>query len=192
MAHVVCADGARPVLRWADTADWADPVRTLRGLRRSRAIERLQSVALLQRHQYQWLPMDAPEVPREEWADALRWSLKDMVDFPVDTASIAVLEVPGTAAARRRAQLIAVAAPHAQPAPLAATGAEAGTPWQAIDAPETALRNIAVLLATSADGQGKGQGQALLQSGPAHSTLVVTADGELLLARHIDVSLALN
>ena len=188
MAHVVCADGARPVLRWADTADWSDPVRTLRGLRRSRAIERLRSVALLQRHQYQWLPMDAPDVPREEWADALRWGLKDLVDFPVDTAGIAVLEVPGSAAARRRAQLIAVAAPHAHLAPLAATGASAGTPWQAIDVPETALRNIAALLVTA--GQGQGQGQALLHSGPAHSTLVVTADGELVLARHIDVSLA--
>ncbi len=184
MAHVVCAEGARPVLRWAETADWADPVRTLRALRRSRAIERLRSVALLQRHQYQWLPMDAPEVPREEWADALRWSLKDMVDFPVDTAGIAVLEVPGGAAARRRAQLIAVAAPHAQLAPLASAGAEAGTPWQAIDVPETALRNIAALLAAP------GQGQALLHSGPAHSTLVVTLDAELLLARHIDVTLA--
>ena len=188
MAHVVCADGARPVLRWADTADWSDPVRTLRGLRRSRAIERLRSVALLQRHQYQWLPMDAPDVPREEWADALRWGLKDLVDFPVDTAGIAVLEVPGSAAARRRAQLIAVAAPHAHLAPLAATGASAGTPWQAIDVPETALRNIAALLVTA--GQGQGQGQALLHSGPAYSTLVVTADGELVLARHIDVSLA--
>ena len=60
MAHVVCAEGARPVLRWAD------PPRTLRGLRRSRAIKRLRGVALLQRHQYQWSPTDAPDVPREE------------------------------------------------------------------------------------------------------------------------------
>ena len=184
MAHVVCAEGVRPVLRWADTADWADPVRTLHGLRRSRAINRLRSVALLQRHQYQWLPMDAPEVPREEWADALRWSLKDLVDFPVDTAGIAVLAVPDAPSALRRAQLIAVAAAHAQLAPLAAAGAEAGTPWQAIDVPETALRNIATLLGTP------GHGQALLHMGDAHSTLVVTADGELLVARHIDVSLA--
>jgi len=88
MAHVVCADGARPVLRWADTADWADPVRTLRGLRRSRAIERLQSVALLQRHQYQWLPMDAPEVPREEWAPRVRHFRANLgVQFHIDHPS---------------------------------------------------------------------------------------------------------
>ena len=183
MAHVVCAEGTRPVLRWADTADWSDPARALRALRRSRAIDRLHSVALLQRHQYQLLPLDAPEVPREEWADALRWSLKDMVDFPVDSAGIALLEVPGAPAARRRAQLIAVAAAHAHLSPLAAAGADAGVPWQAIDVPETALRNIAALLAAP------GQGQALLHTGETHSTLVVTADTELLLARHIDVSL---
>lgn len=184
MAHVVCAEGTRPVLRWADTADWSDPARALRGLRRSRGVERLRSVALLQRHEYQWLPLDAPDVPREEWADALRWSLKDMVDFPVDSAGIALLEVPGAPAARRRAQLIAVAAAHAHLAPLAAAGTDAGAPWHAIDVPETALRNIAALLGAP------GQGQALLHTGETHSSLVVTADGELLLARHIDVSLA--
>ena len=183
IVHVVCRDGERPALRWIDAGSWDDPVATLRGLRRSRGLATLRKVALLQRPQYQLLTMDAPDIPREDWRDAARWSLKDTVDFAMEDAGLALLDVPADPAQRRRASLIAVAAPHAQLAPLAAVGANAGTPWEAIDVPETALRNIAALT------EETGRAQALLHTGEAHSTLVVTVQGELLLARHIDVSL---
>ena len=183
IVHVVRREGERPVLRWAQAAAWTDPVATLRGLRRSRGLARLSKVALLERLQYQLLPIDAPDAPREDWRDAARWSLKDTVDFAMDDAGIDLLEVPNDPAQHRRATLIAVAAPHAQLAPLAAAGADAGLPWQAIDVPETALRNIAALT------EEPGRAQALLHTGETHSTLVVTVGGELLLARHIDVSL---
>ena len=50
---------------------WADPTRTPRGLRCSRAIKRLRGGALLQRHQHQWSPMDAPETARDhDWRAA--------------------------------------------------------------------------------------------------------------------------
>ena len=182
--HVVCRDGQRPVLRWASAASWDDPVASLSELRRSHGLGALRKVALLQRTQYQLLTLDAPDTPRDDWRDAARWSLKDTVDFAMDDAGLALLEVPGDPAhQRRRAALIAVAAPHAQLAPLAAVGANAGLPWQAIDVPETALRNIAALT------EETGRAQALLHTGTTHSTLVVTVQGELLLARHIDVSL---
>lgn len=183
IVYVVCRDGERPALRWASAAAWDDPVATLRGLRRSHGLAALRKVALLQRPQYQLLPMDAPEIPRDDWRDAARWSLKDTVDFAMDDAGLALLDIPNDPAQRRRASLIAVAAPHAQLAPLAAVGADAGMPWDAIDVPETALRNIAALT------EEAGRAQALLHTSETHSTLVVTVQGELLLARHIDVGL---
>ena len=183
VVHMVCSDRARPVLRWADTGPWIDPRSTLRGLRRSRGLNRLRLVTLLERRQYQLLSMEAPDVPRDDWRDAARWSLKDMVDFAMDDAGLALLDVPGDPAQRRRTSLIAVVAPQVQLAPLAALGADAGTSWQAIDVPETALRNIAALT------EEPGRAQALLHVGVSHSALVVTVQGELLLARHIDVSL---
>ena len=51
---------------------WADPTRTLRGLRRSCAIKRLRGGALLQRHPYPWSPMDAPETARDHGRCAAR------------------------------------------------------------------------------------------------------------------------
>jgi MSHA biogenesis protein MshI len=183
VAHVVRPEGERPALRWACEAAWGDPTLALRGLRRSRGLQRQRTVAVLQRSQYQLLTMDAPEVPRDEWRDALRWRLKDMVEFAVDTAGIDVLEVPAAAAQRRTPSVIAVAAAHATLAPLADAASDAGVPWQAIDVTETALRNLCALT------EEPGRGQALLQVGATDSTLVVTWQGELLLSRHIDVTL---
>ena len=183
VVHVVSDAGQRPALRWACTEPWPDATSALRALRRTRQIAQQRTVALLQHTQYQLLSVDAPELPRAEWRDAIRWRLKEMVEFPVDTAGIDVIEIPADPQQRRRAAVVAVAAPRAALAPLADAGTDAGAPWHAIDVPDTALRNIAVL------GAEPGRGDALLHVGRAHSTLVVVAHGELLLSRHIEVAL---
>ena len=184
VAHVVCTPGQRPAVRWACTAQWGEPTQALRALRQSQPVAHHRTVALLQHAQYRMLTVDAPDVPREDWRDAVRWRLKEMVDFAVEDAGVAVLELPADPQQRRRASLLAVVAPRSVLAPLADAGTDAGLPWHAIDVPETALRNIAVLCAEA------GRGEALLHVGAEHSTLVVVAQGELLLARHIDVTLA--
>jgi len=183
VVHVVREAGHRPALRWARTESWADPLQSLRVLRRSRPLRHLRTVAVLMHAQYQLLTLDAPELPRDEWRDAIRWRLKDMVDFAVDSAGIDVIDIPADPQQRRRASLMAIAAPRSVLAPLVDAGNDANLPWHAIDVPETALRNIAALCA-DAD-----RGEALLLVGFTHSTLVVIAQGELLVTRHIDVTL---
>lgn len=181
--HVVSEAGRKPVLRWARTESWVEPTQALRTLRRTQSGQQHRTVALLQHAQYQLLTLDAPDLPRAEWRDAMRWRLKDLVDFPVESAGIDVLDIPADPQQRRAPSLIAIAAPRAALQPLADAASDAGMPWHAIDVPETALRNIAVLAAEP------GCGEALLHVGRAHSTLVVTALGELLLSRHIEVTL---
>jgi MSHA biogenesis protein MshI len=121
-------------------------------------------------------------VPREEWRAAVRWKLKDMVEFAVASAGIDVLEVPPETSTRRQPALIAVAAPAEALRPLVEAGEEAGVRWQALDVPETALRNLSALFAAP------GRSHALLHLGDTHGTLVITAGGELLLSRQIDVT----
>lgn len=180
LACVQRSSATRARVQWVQQAPWDDPAATLKGLRRARQWPRRRSVLLLQRHQYQLLPMDAPDVPRADWAEATRWRLKDLVDTPVEQASVDVLALPDDAAARRGAQLLAAVAPHEALRPLAAAADTAGTPWAAIDLPETALRNVSALL------QPEGRAQALLHLSGEHGTLVVTHGGELVMARHID------
>ena len=183
VVHVVREEGSRPSLRWACTQPWTVDASALRSLRRSWPVRQHRTVAVLQHGQYQFLTLDAPELPREEWRDAIRWSIKDMVDFPVETAGIDVIDIPSNPQQRRRPSLMAIAAARTVLAPLADAGADAGLPWHAIDVTETALRNLAVL------GAEPGRGEALLHVGPTYSTLVIVAEGELLVTRHIEVTL---
>lgn len=174
----------KPAVRWTADEPWAQPVAVLQQLRRSRALHRHRCVALLQRHQYQCVTMDAPaDVPRDDWAAAVRWQLKDTVDFAVDTAAVDVLAVPEGTSYRAQAQLIAVAAAEAQVRPLVEQAADAGAPWQAIDIVETALRNLGALV------EPEGRAQALLHCQARHATLVVTYGGELLSTRQLELAL---
>ncbi len=174
-----------PRVHWVDRCEWADDGGGLHSLRRRRSLQRHRNVAVLPRTAYRLVPLDAPELPREEWRQAVRWQLKDLVDFPVETASIDVLEIPGDPARRRTPQMLAVAAPHDALRPLVQAGHAAGAPWQALDIAETALRNISALVET------EGRAQALLHVGEHETLLVITAAGELLLTRQLDTTLAL-
>jgi MSHA biogenesis protein MshI len=175
--------GAAPAVRWiADTA-WTDRGAALRALRQPRTLHRRRCVAVLPRADYQVVPMDAPDVPRDEWQQAVRWSLKDSVEFAVERAAVQLLELPSGTGARQRTQLLAVAAPLEPLARLVRAGDEAGAPWTAIDIVETALRNICTLVAAP------GQVLALLHVGAVGASLVITAQGELLLTRRIALDL---
>ena len=184
LACVEAAAGQKPRLSWVAEQDWADPAAGLRALKSVRELHQRRVIAVLERNQYQVVTMDAPDVPRPDWKDATRWLLQERVDFPVDTAALDVLEIPADAAQRRKPGLIAVAAPRAHLQPMVTQAQQAGTPLTAIDVAETALRNISGLL------EEPGRGQALLHVGESHSSLVVTAGGELLLSRQMDANLA--
>lgn len=174
----------RPQVRWACRLDWSAPLNSLKTLRRQRTLQRHYRLLVLQRHQYQLLPTEAPEVPREHWPDAVRWQLRDLVSFPVADAQIDLLEIPAETNQRGRPSVLAALAPRQEIAPIAETALRARAPWKVMDLPETALRNLAALL------EEPGRGVALLLIDEAHCTLVITAGGELLQSRHIDVTAA--
>lgn len=183
LACVACDESGPPRVLWVQPCDWTDAGRSLRALRKTRLLHRHRSVALLERAQYRLVPLDAPELPREEWRQAARWQIKDLVDFSVEEAAIDVLEVPGDPARRRAAQMLAVAAAHGALRPLVNCADAAGTPWSALDIAETGLRNISALVEPS------GRAQALLHVADAGTTLVITAGGELLMTRQLEASL---
>lgn len=183
VAQVLCAPAQRPRVGWVDTLDWREPAAALRALAR-RPRTAAHTVAVLPTGAYQLLALDAPELPRDEWRDALRWRIKEIVDFPVEDAAIDVFDAPADPQQRRRPGVFVVAAARAAVMPLVRAAQAARRPWQAVDIAETALRNIALLAAEP------GRGEALLHAGERSSTLVIVAQGELLLSRAIDVSFA--
>lgn len=135
--------------------------------------------------QYQLLSVDAPNVPADELKTAMRWRLKDMLDFHVDDATIDVLDVPvDTNGLSRTHTMFAVAARNSVIEERQTLFADAKVALLAIDIAEMAQRNISALL------EPEGRGVGLLHFHDGGGLLTVTCGGELYLARHIDVTCA--
>jgi len=133
---------------------------------------------------YQMLTVDAPNVPLEELRTAVRWRLKDMLDFHVDDATIDVLDIPvDKTATVRQHSMFAVAARNAVIEQRQKLFAGAKVALNAIDIPEMAQRNISALLETD------GRGLAMLSFDEDGGLLTVSFNGELYLSRRIDVTL---
>lgn len=146
---------------------------------------RYQCSNLLGAGEYQILSVDAPNVPPEELKTAIRWRLKDMLDYHVDDATIDVLDVPpdknGPA---RNHSLYAIAARNQLVGKRQGLFEEAKIPLNVIDIPEMAQRNIAALL------EPEGRGLALLSFDAEGGLFTVTFGGELYLTRRLDITLA--
>jgi MSHA biogenesis protein MshI len=128
--------------------------------------------------------VDAPNVPADELKTAIRWRLKDMLDFHVDDATIDVLDVPvDKDAPVRTHSMYAVAARNQVIEQRQTIFEKSKIPLQVIDIPEMAQRNISALL------EQEGRGMALLSFDALGGLLTVTFAGELYLARRIDVTL---
>lgn len=184
MVRVLRAAGARPAVQWIWQGEPVETARQLSAARQRHRLDRQQCVALLTRGQYQISTLDAPDVPRPEWRDAVRWQLRDMLEFSADHAAIDVLEIPGDTAVRRHPQVLVVAAPREAVLAMAFAAQEVGLDWAAIDVAETALRNVSALT------EPPQRAQALLHFSEHHGTLVITHGGELLMTRQIDVQAA--
>lgn len=139
--------------------------------------------ALLSSGEYQILSLDAPNVPKEELKAAIRWRLKDMLDFHVDDAAIDVLDVPvANEAPSRGHSMFAIAARNQIIAARQEVFEKSKLSLDVIDIPEMAQRNIAALFETD------GRGLAMLYFDLTGGLLTVTHDGELHLSRRIDIT----
>lgn len=158
----------------------ADDLRALRG--DLKAAGKALSI-LMKPGDYVLLQAEAPAVPRAEWRDALRWKLKDMVDFPVADALFDLVEIPVEAyAPGRPAQCLVVVAQRAQVLAAVDPLQQAKIDIAAVDIPEMAQRNVAALFAE------ENRGVAMLAFDDAGALLTVTFHGELYGARRIDVA----
>ena len=145
-----------------------------------------QCLTVLGGGEYQMFAVDAPNVPAEELKTAVRWRLKDMLDFHVDDATIDVLDIPvdKTAAVRASHSMFAVAARNSVIEQRQGLFAGARIGLSVIDIPEMAQRNISAMI------EPEGRGVAMLSFGEDGGLLTVTFGGELYLSRRIDVTLA--
>jgi MSHA biogenesis protein MshI len=143
---------------------------------------RHQCATLLSPGEYQILLVDAPNVPQVELKTAIRWRIKDMLDYHVDDATVDLLAVPPNPAGGERAQsMYAVAARNEVIQACIGRFDAARIPLTVIDIPETSQRNVAALF------ERDERGLAMLYLGREQGLLTINFRRELMLARRIEV-----
>jgi len=184
LVHVNRAANGRPEITLCDSyrreGSLAD---ALVRLRKEHKLENFRCTTLLNDGEYAMHQIEAPNVPAAELKTAMRWRVKDLIDYPVEAATVDVLAIPSPGnAPSRDHQIYAVTARNSVIEACVKPFNEAEIPLEAIDIPDLAQRNIAALF------ESDGRGVALLAFYANESILTFTAGGELYLVRRIEIS----
>jgi MSHA biogenesis protein MshI len=183
-AHVVRMPTGRPRLGLLQHAVRAgSDVDDLLALRRAIGLQRYRCTTSADRGSYQIVQTSAPAVSAAEMNAALRWSVKDSLDFAVDDALVDSLPVPADGAPAGRAPLVlAVAARRDRIAARVRAFQRAGIGLKVVDIAEAAQRNLAALF------EQPDRALAFLSFGEHGGLLTFTRNGELYALRQIDVT----
>lgn len=185
-ARVTRVPSAKPVVEFVAFYSCKQPAppEVLDKLARDMHAAQYRVSTLLGGRDYQMLSVESPNVPPEELKAAVRWRLKDMLDFHVDDATVDVLDIPvDRNAAVRVNQMFAIAARNAVVEARQTLFSTAKVELSVIDIPEAAQRNIAALL------EPEGRGLAMLYFNSEGGLLTVSFNGELYLSRRVEVTL---
>lgn len=136
------------------------------------------------RKTYNILVVPEPTVQADELEKSVRWSVGNMVDYPMEEACMASMHIPTAEQLPNRPSNLYVAVVKKEViAGYNAIFQQAGFPLEAIDVRETALRNIAVLAGASEKGLG------LLSIGKLGVQFIIAFKGALYLDRFVEESM---
>jgi len=109
-------------------------------------LQRTPVSAVLPANAYQLLLVELPNVPTDELLAAVRWRIKDLIDFPLEEAAVELLEMPRYANRGHAPIAYAVVSRRDQIVQQIEMMKAADLQMDVIDIPELCMRNIAVLL----------------------------------------------
>jgi MSHA biogenesis protein MshI len=141
---------------------------------------KLPAVSVLPSAGYNLLLVEAPDVPDDELRAAVRWRIKDLIDFHIDDAVIDVFQMPSQGRGGPNQMMYAVAARADFVRGQVDILEHAGLKLEIIDIPELSLRNIAALL------EEEQRGVALFHLAEAHGVLLFVKQGVMYLTRRIE------
>lgn len=185
LAHVRRVPGGRPEVGLCaiEPISAASDPDALMGFAKGMRMERFHCLTLLNLNEYQVLPVEVLNVPPDELKTAVRWKIKDLLDYHIDDAAIDVLRIPTDKGVAPNHGMYAIATRNEIIQRYVSLFEEAGIPLSVIDIPEMAQRNIAVML------EEPGQALALLSFSEEGGLLTITCDTELYYSRHVDAPL---
>jgi MSHA biogenesis protein MshI len=143
-------------------------------------LERINCVSMMELGSYNLLMVEAPDVQPDELRAAIRWKIKDLIDFHIDDAVVDVFEVPDTKGTGKNRMMYVVVARASVVKSRIDQLVDSGLNLSVIDIPELALRNIASLLPEDVGGV------ALIHIGQDRGLITITRQSTLYLSRRID------
>jgi MSHA biogenesis protein MshI len=135
-------------------------------------------IALLGQDHYQTVMVEAPSVPDDEIKSAIRWKVKDLLNFHIDDAVLDHLPVPGGGG--RPPSLYVVAAQSVAVRALVLPYHDAGLQLDVIDIRETAQHNLSMRI-TPAD-----YAVAVLHFDGENGLLTFSFGDSLIMSRRIE------
>ena len=129
---------------------------------------------------YQRVNIEAPSVPANEMALALRWKINELIDFPVDEAVIDYYRVP-VAFSEDETTLEVIVCSTSIIKPLIEQCTQAGLQLKVIDIQETTLRNLTTLLPNHP------LGVAVLYLQKSFGLILIQKQGVIYMARKIAI-----
>jgi len=129
---------------------------------------------------YSLLLVEAPDVPPAELRAAMRWRVKDLIDFHIDDAVIDVFEIPGQRTAGGSSMMYAVVARSSAVKQRIDQLVDSGLSLEVIDIPEFSIRNIAAMLPEDVGGA------AFVFLAPEHGLITLTRQSTLYLSRRLE------
>ena len=156
---------------------------SLEKLRREAHIDNHDISTLLAPGEYQMLLVEAPNVPADEMKTAVRWKIKDGLNFHIDDATVDMVRIPASKYSSGRPQsLYAIAAANSVIQERIGLFEQAKLELDVIDIPEMAQRNIAALF------EREDRALVILAFDDYGGLMTFTAGGELYLSRRIEIT----
>jgi MSHA biogenesis protein MshI len=184
VAHVINHVDGKPTVAFTGTRQESLKENTaVKSMVTNLSMANLHCSLLLAQNEYQLFQIEKPNVPANELKQAISWKLKDMIDYPLEQATIDVIDIPADPNnTNRQSYVYAIAAKNTLISDYINRLIEfAGSGLEVIDIPELAQRNVAAYL------EQEGRGLAMLSINSNGGLLTFTSGGELYHARHIDI-----
>ncbi|MCB1773197.1 MAG: hypothetical protein KDI88_06235 [Gammaproteobacteria bacterium] len=166
-------DGVMRVVgvRWCPVRTPDERLPLLRQCLRDMDAEGLPVVATLQLGAYSLVQLEHPGLGEDELVEAMRWKVKDLIDFPVEQAVIDVFALPQSRRPGAPALLYVVVAREHMVTALSSLLQDADLEIVAVDVVEMAIRNLARMV----DRPQRPRAYLLLHAG---QTVIEIADAE--------------
>ncbi len=171
------------VCRYIPNTTLADRPSLLGRLSEELGLHEAYCISVAEDDMFTLLLVDTPEVDASELKTAIRWRIKDLIDFHVDDAIVDVFDIPGQEERGRQKLMYVVAARRAAVQSHINQLEDERINLSVIDIPELAMRNIAGLLPEDEVGV------AMLYLSSEGGLLTLTRQKNLYLSRRLDIGI---